>query len=133
MQHNFVLKFHPNFPAHYSPTFPKLPPHYVPTSLTVAPHYSPPFPTLPPHSTHTPFPHCQPTPLIHLYHLSSSLFSYLFQLTSLATPNRHLKNSNGLSLGRQSKHVWLIVRQPLMKAGWWDAPLALRYLAEPVN
>ena len=40
-----------------------------------------------------------------------------FQLTPLPTTNRHLQNSNLLSLSRQGKHMWLIVRQPLMKAG----------------
>ena len=28
--------------------------------------------------------------------------------------------------GGQGKRVWLTVREPSMKAGWWDAPLALR-------
>ena len=31
-----------------------------------------------------------------------------------------------------SKHVWLIVRHSPMKAGWWDAPLALRDLAKAI-
>ena len=34
-------------------------------------------------------------------------------------------------LGRQGKHVWLIVRQ-LPKTSWWDAPLALQDLAEAI-
>ena len=106
IQHNFVFKFHPTFPTHYPPTFLKLPPHYyVPTSPTVPPDYSPTFPTLLPHSTHTPFPPCHLTPLIHLSHLTSSLLSYLSQLTSLPTTDRHLQNSNVLLLGRQGKHV----------------------------
>ena len=79
-----------------------------------------------------PFPPCYLTPLIHLSHLPSSQLSYLSQLTSLPTTNRYLQNSNLLSLGRQDKQVWLIVRQPLMKAGWWDAPLALCDLAEAI-
>ena len=133
MQPNFVLKFHPTFPALYSPTFPKLPPHYVPTSPTVPPHYSPTFPTLPPHPTRILLPLCHLTPLIQPSHLPSSLLSYLSQLTSLPTTNIHLQNSNVLSLGRQGKHVWLIFRQPLMKAGWWDASLTLRGLAEAVS
>ena len=33
----------------------------------------------------------------------------------------------------KGKHVWLIVRQPLMKAGWWEAPLTLRDLAEAIS
>ena len=63
IQHNFVLKFHPTFPAHYPPTSPKLPPYFVPTSPIVLPHYFPTFPTLPPHSTYTPFPPSQLTTL----------------------------------------------------------------------
>ena len=97
------------------------------------PHYSPTFPNLPPHSTNTPFPPCHFPLLIHLSHLPSSLLSYLFQLTSLPTANRHLQSSNFLSLGRQGKHVWLIVRQPLTKAGWWDAPLALWDLTKAIS
>ena len=31
-----------------------------------------------------------------------------------------------------SKHVWLIVRHSPMKAGWWDAPPALRDLAKAI-
>ena len=67
---------------------------------------------------------CHLTPLIHISHLPSSLLSHLCQLTSLPTTNKFHQDSNILSLGRQGTHVWLIVRQPLMKAGWWDAPLA---------
>ena len=122
IQHNFVLKSHPTFPAHYPPTSPNLPHHYVSTSPTMPPHYSPTFPTLP-----------HLTPLIHCSHLPSSLLSHLSQLTYLATTNRCFQNGNVLSLGRQGKYVWLIVRQPLMKAGWWDAPVALRDLAEAIN
>ena len=133
IQHSFVLKFHPTFPAHYPLTFPKLPPHYIPTSPTVPPHYSPTLPNLSPHSTHTPFPPYHFTPVIHLSHLPNSLLSHLSQLTSLPTTNRHLQNSNLLSLSRQGKHMWLIVRQPLMKAGWWDAPLALWDLTETIS
>ena len=73
------------------------------------------------------------TPLIHLSHLPSSLLSYYSELTSLPTANRHLQNTNFLSLGRQDKHVWPIVRQPLMKAVWWDASPVLRGLAEVIN
>ena len=35
-------------------------------------------------------------------------------------------------LGRQGKHVWLIFRHLPMRPGWWDAPLALRDLAEAI-
>ena len=35
-----------------------------------------------------------------------------------------------LLLGRQDYHMWLIVSQLIMKAGWWDAPLTVRDLAE---
>ena len=80
-----------------------------------------------------PLPPCHLTPPIHFSHLSSSLLSRLFQLTYLPTTNRCFQNGNVLSLGRQGKYVWLIVRQPLMKAGWWDAPVALRDLAEAIN
>ena len=118
MQHNFVLKFDPTFPTHDSLTFPKLSPHYIPTSPTVPPHYSPTLPNLSPYST---FPPCHSTPVIHLSHLPSSLLSHLSQLTSLPATNRHLQNSSLLSLSRQGKHARLIVRRPLMKAGWWDA------------
>ena len=34
---------------------------------------------------------------------------------------------------RESKHVWLIVKQPPMKADWWDAPLALWDLAKAIS
>ena len=79
------------------------------------------------------FPHCHPTPLTHLSYLPSSLLSHLSRLTFLPTTSRHFKYSNVLSLGTQGKHVWLIVRQPFMEAGWWDAPLALRDLAEAIS
>ena len=52
----------------------------------------------------------------HLSHPPNSLPSALFQLTTLLATNRSFQN-NILPLGRQGKHVWLIVRQPLMKAG----------------
>ena len=103
----------PPFPNCHLITFPPLRPWH----LTILP----------------PFPRCHFTPFMHLSHLPSSLLSHLSQLTSLPTTNRYLQNSNVLSLGRQGKHMWLIVRQPLMKAGWWDAPRALRDLAEAVN
>ena len=80
-----------------------------------------------------PFPPCHLTPLVHLSHLPSSLLSHLSQLTSLPTTNKSLKNSNVLSLGRQGKHVWLIVRKLLMKAGCWDALLTHRDLAEAIS
>ena len=32
--------------------------------------------------------------------------------------------------GRQGYHIWLIVIQLPMKAGWWDVPLTLRDFAE---
>ena len=75
---------------------------------------------------------CHLTPLTHLSHPPNSPLSHLSQLTSLPTTSRHLY-SNVFLLGRQGKHVWLIVRQPLMKAGWWEAPLALRDLAEAIR
>ena len=119
-----MLKFHPTLPAHFPLTFPKLPLHYIPTSPTAPPHYSPTLPSLSPHSAHTPFPSCRFTPVIHLSQLLGSLLSHLSQLTSLPMTNRHLQNSNLLSLSRH--------RQPLMKAGWWDAPLMLQDLAEAI-
>ena len=70
----------------------------------------------------SPLPPWHLTPPIHFSHLSSSLLSHLFQLTSLPTSNRSFQNGNVLSLGRQGKYVWLTVRHPLMKAEWWDAP-----------
>ena len=76
-------------------------------------------------TTLPPFPTCHLTTLMHLSHISSSLLSCLSQLTTLPTTNRSLKNSNVLPLGRQGKHIRLIVRQLLMKAGWWNAPLVL--------
>ena len=88
---------------------------------TFPPHYSPNFLTLPPHSIHTPSPPSQLTTLP------------LSQLTSLSMTNKPLQNSNVLSLVRQGKHVWLIVRQALMKAGWWDAPLVLWDLTESIS
>ena len=36
-------------------------------------------------------------------------------------------------LSRQGKHMWLTVTQPLIKAGWLDAPFALQNSAEPIN
>ena len=53
------------------------------------------------------------------HHLAQSLGGYRMQgLTHLS--------------GRQSKHVWLTVRQLSMEAGWWEAPLALRDLTEVI-
>ena len=49
-QYNTILyfEFHPTFPAHYPPTFPKLPPHYLLPASPIAPlHYSPTFPHFP--------------------------------------------------------------------------------------
>ena len=49
-----------------------------------------------------------------------------------------LSNHNGVTpglthlIGRQGKHVWLIVRQLPMKAGWWDALIVLRDLARAI-
>ena len=109
-------------PCHlYSPIFPALPPHYLPTSPTVPPHYSSNFPTLPPHSSHTRF---LPSQLMAL----PPFPPHLSPMT-----NKSLQNSNVLSLGREGKHVWLTVRQPLMKAGWWDPLLALQDLAETIS
>ena len=36
-------------------------------------------------------------------------------------------------LGRQDKHMWLVVRQLLMRADWWDAPLTLWDLAKAIH
>ena len=80
----------------------------------------------------------------HLSHLATSLNSYTFPtfpVTTLQpfpahlppTANKSCQNRNVISLGRQGKHVWLIVRQPLMKAGWWDAPLSIRDLAKAIS
>ena len=113
------------FPNCHLVTFPPLRPYL--------PHYSPALPNLFPYSTHTPFPPCHSTPVIHLSHLPSSLLFHLSQLPSLPAANRHLQNSNLLSLSRQGKNVWLIVRRPLMKAGWWDPPLALWDLAKAIS
>ena len=52
-----------------------------------------------------PFSPCHLTTFIHFSHLTSSLLSYLSQLTTLPTTNRPLQNSNILPLGRQGKHV----------------------------
>ena len=112
IQCNFILKFHPTSHDHYPPTSPKLPHHYVPISPTVLPHYFPTFPTFPAHCSPT-FPSSPP---------------YQRQIDA-----SNFQNGNVLSLGRQDKHVWLIVRQPLMKAGWWDAPLTLRDLDEAIS
>ena len=68
-----------------------------------------------------------------LSHLPSSILSYPSQLTTLPTTNRSLQNSNALPMGGHGKHVWLMVRQLLMKAGRWDAPLALRGLTEAIS
>ena len=80
-----------------------------------------------------PFPPCHLTPLIHLSHLPSSILPHLSQLTSLVTTNWSLQNSMVFLLGRQVKHVWLIVRQQIMKGGWWDAPFKLQDLAEVIS
>ena len=47
------------------------------------------------------------------------------------SPNIKGHRTRGLTylLGGKGKHVWLIVRQLPMKAGWWDDPLALQDLA----
>ena len=36
-------------------------------------------------------------------------------------------------MGRQGKHTWLLVRQLIITAGWWDAPLALWDLAKAIS
>ena len=77
-----------------------------------------------------PFLPCYLTIFMHLSHLPSSLLSYFFQLTTLPTTNRSLQNSNVLLLGRQGKHVWLIIR---WETCWWDALLALWDLAKAIN
>ena len=82
------------------------------------PQYSPIFPTVLPHYPHTPFPLSQLT---------------TFPLTILSTTNRSLQNSNVLPIDRQGKHVRLIVRQLPMKAGWREASVALRDLAEAIS
>ena len=76
---------------------------------------------------------CHLTTLTHLFHLPSSVLSHLSQLTTHPTTNRSLQNSNVSPLGRQGKHVWLIVRQLFMEVGWWDVPLALWDLAEAIS
>ena len=43
--------------------------------------------------------------------------------------NRHRTQGLTHLLGGQGRHVWLIVRQLSMKAGWWDASLTLWDLA----
>ena len=42
------------------------------------------------------------------------------------------KGLTHLLLGRQGKHVWLIVRHLSIKAGWWDAPFMLQHLAKSI-
>ena len=103
-----------NLPPCHLTTLPSFLPCYLTTPLHT------PFPnchltTFPPlwlwHLTILPlFPPCHLTTLIHLCHLPSSLLSHHSQLTSLPTTDKFLHNSNVLSLGRQGKHVWLIVR-----------------------
>ena len=51
-----------------------------------------------------PFPPCHLTPFTQFSHLPSSLLSYLSQLTSLSTTNRHLQISNVLSLWLNPKY-----------------------------
>ena len=115
-QPDFVLKFHPTTPStHLLTTVSPFPNCHLIT-----------FPPLRPCHL-TIFPPCQLTLLIHFSHFPGSLLSYLSQLTSLPTANIHLQNSNVLSLGRQGKHVWLIVRQWLMKGVWWDVLPAVRF------
>ena len=46
---------------------------------------------------------------------------------------RHRKQGLTHLLGRQDKHVWLVVKQLRMKVGWWDAPLKLRELAKAIS
>ena len=75
---------------------------------------------------------------------SSNIVNFLFSLgtktiwPSWKNANRTTINpiirghrTQGLThlLGRQDRHVWLIVMQLPMKAGWRDAPLALQDLA----
>ena len=50
-----------------------------------------------------------------------------------STTSRHLLYTNVPLPSREGKHVWLIKRQSLMKAGCWKAPLALRDLAEGIS
>ena len=114
------LHYSPNFPTlppNYPPVFPNLPPRYPPTSLTLPPHCSPTFPTLPPD-----------------YPPTFTTLSAHYSPTFLPQhPPNNKQNTNVLPLGRQGKYVWLIVRHLLMKAGWWDAPLALQDLAEVIS
>ena len=44
----------------------------------------------------------------------------------------HKSQGLGHLLGRQGKHVWLIVRQTSTKADWWDAPLVLWDLVKTI-
>ena len=108
-----LLTILPPFPDCHPITYPPLGPFH----LTILP----------------PFPPCYFTPLTRLSHLLRSLLSYISQLPSVPTTNRHLQNSNVLSLGKPGKHVWLIVRQPHIKADWLDAPLVLQNLAEGIS
>ena len=56
-----------------------------------------------------------------------SLSSHCTRLFSL--PHHPPTFSCMYPLGGQGRHVWKIVRQLPMKAGWWDVPLVLRDLA----
>ena len=99
----------PTLPHH---TFPPFPPCHLTTLL---PCY---LTTIPPLRPCHHF-----TSLIHLSHLSSSLLSYLFQLPTFPTTNRSRQNNNVLPLGRQDKHVRLIVMQLLIKLASEMLPL----------
>ena len=103
-----------NLPLCYLTVLPLFPPCHLTTTFT--------------HLLH--LPSLLPSPLSHL---PSSVLSHLSQLTTLPTTNRSLQNRNVPPPGKHGKHVWLIVRQLFMKAGWWDPPLAFRDLAEAVN
>ena len=115
MQDNFVLKFHPTFSAHYHPHFPNC--HLIT------------FPPLRPCHI-TILPPCHLTSPRHLLHLVIPLHSPTFP----TFPAHYSPNfPSSPPSQRQGKHVWLIVRQPLIKASWWDAPVVLRDLAKAIS
>ena len=143
MQHKFVLKFYSTFSAHYPP--PPLQLSQIATSLHALPLHALP-PLRPCHlAILPPFPPWHLTPLTHLSQLATQLNSHTFPTfpayycpTFPSSPlSQWLVDTSNIvtffHLGRQGRHMWLIVRQPLIKVGWWEAPLTLRNLAEAIS
>ena len=110
----YLITFRPLWPCHLT-----IPPPFSLCHLTPLTHLSL---------------HWNRIQLTHLSHPPNSPLCHISEPTSPpSTTSRHLLYTNVPLPSREGKHVWLIVRQSLMKAGCWKAPLALRDLAEGIS